>query len=69
MRTVWLGSAVKSTWFDLAKLGSDQKGDIDLEKAVALMCDNPSMIKRPVLIFDGHIEVGFSAQRYAELFS
>lgn len=54
------------TW---RKLDHDQKEGIDLDKAIGLMCENPSMIKRPVLVIDGHIEVGFSAQRYAELFA
>jgi len=29
----------------------------------------PSMIKRPVLDVDGRIEVGFSAEKYAQLFA
>ncbi len=54
------------TW---RKLADDQKVGVDQDKAIALMCENPSMIKRPVLVVDGHIEVGFSVQRYSELFN
>ncbi|OIO74464.1 MAG: arsenate reductase [Zetaproteobacteria bacterium CG1_02_53_45] len=53
------------TW---RKLADAQKQDVDLDKAVVLMCEYPSMIKRPVLLVDGHIEVGFSEQAYAGLF-
>ena len=50
-----------TTW---RKLAEEEKQDIDAGKAIALMSQNPSMIKRPVLIVDDHIEVGFSAQAY-----
>jgi len=55
-----------TTW---RKLSEADKEDIDCEKAVALMIHNPSMIKRPVLIVDQHIEVGFSPEAYAGLFA
>ena len=54
------------TW---RKLADEQKEGVDQDRAIALMCGNPAMIKRPVLVMDGHIEVGFSAQRYDELFA
>ena len=55
-----------TTW---RKLPEAQKVDLDDDKANALMCEHSSMIKRPVLLYDEHIEVGFSDQRYAELFT
>ena len=38
------------------------------EKAIALMVENPSMIKRPVLETGGTIEIGFKPERYAAVF-
>lgn len=54
------------TW---RRLPDEAKEDIDRIKAIKLMRDHPSMIKRPVLVYDGLIEVGFSSGRYSELFS
>ncbi len=54
-----------TTW---RRLNEDQKSGIDSEKAIALMSEHTSMIKRPVLIVGDNIEVGFSEQRYGELF-
>ncbi|MDQ6969660.1 MAG: ArsC family reductase [Mariprofundus sp.] len=53
-----------TTW---RKLDDGQKSDIDADKAITLMCAHSSMIKRPVLIIDQHIEVGFSESRYSTL--
>jgi len=50
------------------KLADVKKEGLNRERAIMLMCENPSMIKRPVLIVDETIEIGFSEQQYAELF-
>jgi len=55
-----------TTW---RKLSDAQKSNLDRDKAIALMCEHTSMIKRPVLVFDNHIEAGFSELRYKELFA
>jgi len=54
-----------TTW---RRLPDEQKSGIDSPKAIALMSEHTSMIKRPLLIFNDNIEVGFSEQRYGELF-
>jgi len=36
--------------------------------AIALMQANPSLIKRPVLVHAGDVNVGFSVDQYAALF-
>jgi len=51
------------------KLPEEAKADLDQEKAIALMLEQPSMIKRPVLDVSGAIEVGFKPEHYAALFS
>lgn len=45
-----------------------EKQDIDRAKAVALMQEHPTLIKRPVLDVDGKIMVGFKPDLYAEAF-
>jgi len=55
-----------TTW---RKLSETDKQGIDRDKAIALMCDYPSMIKRPVLVVGGEIVVGFSESRYEGVFA
>jgi len=55
-----------TTW---RKLCDADKTNLDAEKAIALMLAQPTMIKRPVLVHDNHIDVGFSPERYNQLFA
>lgn len=50
------------------KLAEADKAGIDRDKAIALMLAHPSLIKRPVVEHDGGVSVGFSGERWAELF-
>ncbi|QKG72256.1 arsenate reductase [Erythrobacter mangrovi] len=47
------------------KLTDEQKADIDAAKAVALMVEQPGMIKRPVVEYPGGLLVGFDAAAWA----
>jgi len=47
------------------KLSDEQKADIDAAKAVALMVEQPGMIKRPVVEYPGGLLVGFDAAAWA----
>lgn len=49
------------------KLPDSAKADLDRDKAIALMREQPSMIKRPVLETGETIEIGFNPERYAEI--
>ena len=49
------------------KLPDDRKQNLDERKALALMLEQPSMIKRPVLERGKTLLVGFSAERYAAI--
>jgi len=49
------------------KLPDDQKQNLDERKALALMLEQPSMIKRPVLKRGKTLLVGFSAERYSAI--
>jgi arsenate reductase len=50
------------------KLPEADKQGLTLEKALALMLAQPSMIKRPVLDVDGALTVGFKPEVYAAAF-
>lgn len=50
------------------KLPDAQKEGLTEAKAIALMVEQPSMIKRPVLEANGTLLVGFKADAYAKLF-
>ncbi len=50
------------------KLPDTSKAALTEDKAIALMADAPSMIKRPILDRDGTLEAGFAPARYAALF-
>ena len=54
-----------TTW---RKLPDKVKDSIDEKSAIKLMLDQPSIIKRPVLIKGSKYQVGFSDQEYSELF-
>ncbi|WP_336979571.1 ArsC family reductase [Altererythrobacter fulvus] len=47
------------------KLPDEAKQDLDTAKAVALMVEQPSMIKRPVVEYSGGLLVGFKADEWA----
>ena len=51
------------------KLPDDRKIDLDAAKAIALMVEQPSMIKRPVLDIAGALVVGFKPERYGQVFA
>ena len=50
------------------KLPDKDKEGLTEKKAIALMLDQPSMIKRPVLEADGKLLVGFKPDIYAAAF-
>lgn len=55
-----------TTWRNLP---DERKAQVtDADSAVALMLENPSVIKRPVLAGAGPASVGFSAEMYAAKF-
>ena len=48
------------------KLSDEDKADIDRAKAIDLMMQHPSLIKRPVVEYDGGILVGFGEAEWAQ---
>jgi arsenate reductase len=49
------------------KLPESQREGLTAAKAIALMIEHPSMIKRPVLDIDGTIVVGFAPDEYQRM--
>lgn len=54
-----------TTW---RKLSDDMKADVDQAKAISIMLDNTSIIKRPVLDIDGTFYVAFKDEQYQAIF-
>lgn len=54
-----------TTW---RKLSEEMKTDIDSNKAISIMLDNTSIIKRPVLDVNNVFHVGFKLEQYQALF-
>jgi arsenate reductase len=50
-----------TTW---RKLSENQKQNITKQKAMVLMAENPSLIKRPVLNHKGKYLIGFNENKY-----
>lgn len=50
-------------------LEDKERDDLDEARAMKLMLLHPTLIKRPVLQLADSIELGFSADKYAELFN
>jgi arsenate reductase len=50
------------------KLPEKDREGLTEKKAIALMLDQPSMIKRPVLETKGRLLVGFKPEEYAKVF-
>ena len=55
-----------TTW---RKLDDSVKADIDETRALDLMVEHTSMIKRPVVEYDGGLLLGFDEAAYAKAFS
>lgn len=51
------------------KLPDAEKASLTVERAVALMLAQPSMVKRPVLEGAGRVETGFKPELYAAFFN
>ena len=54
-----------TTW---RKLPEDVQNTMDETKAIPLALENPSIIKRPLLVKDGKTHLGFKAEEYEKIF-
>ncbi len=51
------------------QLTQEKKDTLNEENAIALLVDNPAMIKRPILNVNGQLHIGFKADQYATIFN
>ncbi len=49
------------------RLPQEVRDGIDEQRALRIMRETPSIIRRPVLVKDGRVTVGFSEETYREL--
>ena len=61
----WLAQA---GWETLLNRRGTIKDNIDAKSARQVMLETPTIIKRPVLVKDGQVHVGFKADDYQKLF-
>ncbi|MGO7932273.1 ArsC/Spx/MgsR family protein, partial [Rhizobium ruizarguesonis] len=69
----WIDQAGLATVLNRAgttfrKLPDAERENLNREKAIALMLDQPSMIKRPVMEAKGKLLIGFTPEIYAGTF-
>ena len=48
-------------------LSDSEKTDITEVKAIKLMLEYPTLIKRPILVVGGQVHAGFKAEQYQEI--
>jgi arsenate reductase (glutaredoxin) len=63
-----LASVLNKAGTTFKKLPDAVKADMDAEKAVQVMAENPSCIKRPIVEHDGGLLVGFKPDEWAAAF-
>ena len=51
------------------QLTQEQKDALNEENAIALLVENPAMIKRPILKVEDLLHIGFKADQYATIFN
>jgi len=51
------------------QLTDEQKQSLNENSAIELMVELPAMIKRPILLVDEQLHIGFKPDQYANLFS
>ena len=51
------------------QLTQEQKDALNEENAIALLVENPAMIKRPILKVEDKLHIGFKADQYATIFN
>jgi Spx/MgsR family transcriptional regulator len=50
------------------KLSQQQKDELSETSAISLLLEQPAMIKRPILLVDGQLHIGFKAEQYQQIF-
>ncbi|MBA5763683.1 ArsC family reductase [Vibrio sp. 404] len=51
------------------QLSQEQKDNLNEQSALALLVEQPAMIKRPILLVNNQYHIGFKAEQYAAIFA
>ncbi len=51
------------------QLSQEQKDNLSEETAIALLVEQPAMIKRPIVKYNDQLHIGFKADSYAAIFT
>ena len=51
------------------QLSQEQKDNLNEQSALALLVEQPAMIKRPILLVSNQYHIGFKAEQYAAIFA
>ncbi|MCW8334280.1 ArsC family reductase [Vibrio sp. SCSIO 43135] len=51
------------------QLTQEQKDSLNEQNAIALLVEQPAMIKRPILLVNNQYHLGFKADQYSTIFS
>ncbi|WP_194437276.1 ArsC family reductase [Vibrio fluminensis] len=51
------------------QLSQEQKDSLNEQTAIALLVEQPAMIKRPILLLNDQYHIGFKADQYAAIFA
>ncbi len=76
-----LDKSIINTWLELVswqellnkrsttwrQISMEQKEALDQSRAIDLIVTNPTLIKRPVLLSDNHVIIGFDESKYGQL--
>lgn len=69
IETAGLDKVLNRAGTTFRKLPDDVKADLSAGKAIALMVEHPSTIKRPIVEYPGGLLVGFKPDEWAKAFA
>lgn len=69
LTTIPLDNFINKRGTTYRQLDDDVKHSLNIDNAVDLLIAQPAMIKRPILIYNDHIELGFKPDLYSRIFA
>ncbi len=69
LTTIPLDNFINKRGTTYRQLDDEVKHSLNIDNAVDLLITQPAMIKRPILIHNDHIELGFKPDLYSRIFA
>lgn len=69
LTTIPLDNFINKRGTTYRQLDDEVKQSLNIDNAVDLLITQPAMIKRPILIHNDHIELGFKPDLYSRIFA